>query len=242
MSACRARTTQPTLPCTLVCTAVTTACSCCLLRLRVSRHKLFKGLAACIGRCAIMARKKNASRKAAQHGAARDISKASKTPPVTIQSLPPDLISRILFLTGRPAAFANVCRCHDTCKGKERSCIWCAVRRHSEHANGQAQMVSDSGSRCHAGRGTTLCVTAAAAAPCGNMCADMPLTACQPSMCMADCDLLHCSTYCCNHKQQGPCLLLIACCYRWTCTAATDQALSMWRRTATTCASGWRSV
>ena len=114
----------------------TTAFLCCLLRLRVSRHKLSTGLAACIGRGAIMARKKNASRKAAQHSAARNLSKASKTPPVTIQSLPPDLISRILFLTGQPAAFATVCRYRDTCKGQEGSCTCSTVRQQNDHANG----------------------------------------------------------------------------------------------------------
>ena len=60
----------------------------------------------------------------------------------------------------------------------------------------QAQMVSDPVSRCRAGLGTMLCVTAAAAAPCGHMCADMP-THClpgSPSMCMICCRLLRTAT------------------------------------------------
>jgi hypothetical protein len=105
----------------------TTAFSNCLLPFRLSRHKLCTRLAPCKGRSAIMARKKNASRKAAKHSAAPKTSKASPAPIVAIQSLPKDLLSRILFLTGQPAAFATVCRCHGTCKGQEGSCTCSAV-------------------------------------------------------------------------------------------------------------------
>jgi hypothetical protein len=106
----------------------TTAFSCYLLPIRLSRHKLSTVLPSCKRRSAIMARKKNASRKAAKPRAAHNTSKASPAPIVAIQSLPKDLLSRILFLTGQPAAFATVCRCHGICTGREGSCTCSAVQ------------------------------------------------------------------------------------------------------------------
>lgn len=52
-----------------------------------------------------MAKGKGASRKVAK-GSKQD----AKEPAATIQSLPRELLSKILALTGRPAAFATVCR------------------------------------------------------------------------------------------------------------------------------------